>query len=403
MKKLMTIFIVLGMMLGLSQIAIGQGVVVSWLNQTAGDLYSATAYSAFKAGLVSRGHTVRHGILEITAANLDGVDLFFHGIHDHILTASEQTAISVFVANGGCVILEADSATSEQASGNSLLAAFPAGAPSYNGVVSGSNSATGGSFTANDTWTTNGPLGDLRGLNFGVTLAADIEIGDGVLVGTNNDVNIMVEYKPYDASGGRILVVGDALGCNFFQDVSSDYYNENNQKAFLNFFENQLANAILEVGVDIKPGSCPNPFNNKSQGSVPFAIVGTADFDVTTIDSTTIELTTPSGNIIQALDEWELKDSTQPYGDNTDCYTCFDADDPVNFNCDLDPDIPGDDAYCGDGKPDLVVKFDTQALADAIGEVDREVCIELLLTGLTQDGVLIYGSDKIVIKTKIKD
>lgn len=160
---------------------------------------------------------------------------------------------------------------------------------------------------------------------------------------------------------------------------------------------------MITVEIDIKPGSCPNPFNGKNKGGMPVAIVGTDTLDVTAIDPTTIELTTPSGFVVPALDEWEIKDTTQPYGDNTDCYTCFDADDPANFNCDLDPDIPGDDAYCGDGKPDLVVKFDTQALADAIGEVDREACIELLLMGLTQDGVLIYGSDKIVIKTKIKD
>jgi len=36
----------------------------------------------------------------------------------------------------------------------------------------------------------------------------------------------------------------------------------------------------IEVPVDIKPTSCPNPLNVKSRGVLPVAILGTADFDV---------------------------------------------------------------------------------------------------------------------------
>ena len=50
------------------------------------------------------------------------------------------------------------------------------------------------------------------------------------------------------------------------------------------------ASAQELVDIDIKPGSCPNPFNGKSKGSVPVAIVGTGEFDVTDIDITSIEL-----------------------------------------------------------------------------------------------------------------
>ena len=42
--------------------------------------------------------------------------------------------------------------------------------------------------------------------------------------------------------------------------------------------------SIVEVGVDIKPGSCPNPFNTKSKGVLPVAVLGTKDLDVTTVD-----------------------------------------------------------------------------------------------------------------------
>jgi hypothetical protein len=44
------------------------------------------------------------------------------------------------------------------------------------------------------------------------------------------------------------------------------------------------------VPFDIKPESCPNPLNTKSQGVLPVAILGTADFDVNTIDAASIRL-----------------------------------------------------------------------------------------------------------------
>ena len=40
--------------------------------------------------------------------------------------------------------------------------------------------------------------------------------------------------------------------------------------------------------VDIKPGSFPNSINIKSMGVVPVAILGSPEFDVTTIDVTTL-------------------------------------------------------------------------------------------------------------------
>jgi hypothetical protein len=167
----------------------------------------------------------------------------------------------------------------------------------------------------------------------------------------------------------------------------------------------KLTQLTIDADIDIKPGSCPNPFNGKSHGSVPVAIVGSADFDVTTIDPASLEL---AG--VPALAHWEVEDVTQPVGgENSDCHTCFDADDPANFNCDLwdatvDPAVPGTDgvmdSYCGDGYPDLVVKFDTRDLAEAIGETERDDCVELELTGTTNDGTSLEGSDSVLIRTK---
>jgi hypothetical protein len=45
-----------------------------------------------------------------------------------------------------------------------------------------------------------------------------------------------------------------------------------------------------QILIDIKPGSYPNSINAGKQGTVPVAILGSADFDVTTIMASTIEL-----------------------------------------------------------------------------------------------------------------
>ena len=149
----------------------------------------------------------------------------------------------------------------------------------------------------------------------------------------------------------------------------------------------------VEVVIDIKPGSCPNPFNGKSKGSVPVAIVGSEDFDVTLIDPDSLML-----NGVPIVPENVLiTDVTEPGGDNTDCFTCFEEPDPTYY-----PDGTLEWEYSGDGFLDMVVKFDTQALAAEIAPVGRDDCVGFVLTGTLLDGTPIEGSDTMVIKTKIK-
>ena len=45
---------------------------------------------------------------------------------------------------------------------------------------------------------------------------------------------------------------------------------------------------ILTIAVDVKPNSCPNKINVSSNGVIPVAILGSADFDVTQIDISTL-------------------------------------------------------------------------------------------------------------------
>ena len=46
--------------------------------------------------------------------------------------------------------------------------------------------------------------------------------------------------------------------------------------------------AVLTTAIDIKPGSFPNNINLKSTGSVPVAVLGSADFTMHDMDLTTI-------------------------------------------------------------------------------------------------------------------
>ncbi len=45
----------------------------------------------------------------------------------------------------------------------------------------------------------------------------------------------------------------------------------------------------LQIQIDIKPGSCPNPINLASKGVIPVAVLGGEEFDVTQIDQETLE------------------------------------------------------------------------------------------------------------------
>jgi hypothetical protein len=62
-----------------------------------------------------------------------------------------------------------------------------------------------------------------------------------------------------------------------------------------NFFAGNLPDpltscrGILQVGIDIKPGSYPNSINLKSKGVIPVAILTTDVLDTTTVDPLSVE------------------------------------------------------------------------------------------------------------------
>jgi len=136
----------------------------------------------------------------------------------------------------------------------------------------------------------------------------------------------------------------------------------------------------VSVYIDIKPGGCPTPLNVGSKGVLPVAVLGTADFDITTIDPQSITL---AG--VPPL-RWSMEDVATPYDINFDECSIYDCHEAT-----------------GDGYVDLTLKFDTQEIAAAIEEVYDRECLILELTGdlKTEYGGLPFkGGDVVSILKK---
>ena len=79
---------------------------------------------------------------------------------------------------------------------------------------------------------------------------------------------------PGSRFGGRVSIHGDRA---LVGAVGSAYVFE-------------LPPSILQVSIDIKPGSDPNCFNNNGHGVIPVAILGSADVSVAQVDAATVQL-----------------------------------------------------------------------------------------------------------------
>ena len=134
------------------------------------------------------------------------------------------------------------------------------------------------------------------------------------------------------------------------------------------------------VYVDIKPGSWPNPINIFSNGVFAVAICGTEDFDVMTIDPSTVRI------YIEGLEEgvpplrWTYEDVATPW-----------TSEPG-----------GGHALRGDGYLDLVFHFDTQAVVEGLdlSAYVRQI-IPLIIRGNLKeefDGTALMGQDYVRIQ-----
>jgi hypothetical protein len=135
----------------------------------------------------------------------------------------------------------------------------------------------------------------------------------------------------------------------------------------------------IEVAVDIKPRNCPNRLYVKNRGVVKVAILGSEDFDVMSVDPSTIQIDGVSPF------NYKLKDVATPYdSDNMqgDCRDCT--------------------RKGRDGFLDLELKFKNKDIVKAIGKVNNGDCLVLNLTGANFDGTAIFGDDVVRIQKKKK-
>jgi streptogramin lyase len=135
--------------------------------------------------------------------------------------------------------------------------------------------------------------------------------------------------------------------------------------------------AVIPVAIDIKPESCPNPLNVRDRGDLAVAILGTLEFDAFMVDPASIRL-----EGVPPL-RWDIEDVATPIADNAEA-------------CECTTEGP-------DGFYDLGLKFDSQAVVAAIGEVSDGDVLPLLLTGNLRDeynGTAIEGSDCVIIVLK---
>lgn len=179
---------------------------------------------------------------------------------------------------------------------------------------------------------------------------------DGVLVASINTYARGVWYleiRGLEETAHTVTVVANP------DDINLDYFG--------------FGDVPAPVDFDIKPGSCPNPFNVGSQGVLPTAILGSENLDVNSIDTASIRLE----GIAPIRSSFE------------DVAAAGDAQTPCECT-----------TQGADGFTDLTLKFDTQEIVNAIGEVVDGEMLQLVITGKLIDGTKIEGSDCIRIIKK---
>jgi hypothetical protein len=134
---------------------------------------------------------------------------------------------------------------------------------------------------------------------------------------------------------------------------------------------------IAYVDFDVHPTSWPNPINTKSKGVTPTAILGTEEFDVMNIDPATLYLDLPEGTVYPK--SWAYEDVTTPAGNEWEC---------------------NDTEEGPDGYMDLTIKFKTQELVEALGEVNDGDVLVITIKGLLLNEQDLEGDDCILIIKK---
>ncbi len=254
-------------------------------------------------------------------------------------------------------------------------------------VVGQSGSSASGANHEAFRWTSSGGmvgLGDLPGGDF-YSQAWDVSAGNSTVVGRGHSAAGEAAFIWDQANGMRSLrdvLIGD-FGLNltgwtlsWAAGISDDGLTivghgtnpDGNTEAWI-----ATLPELATFSLDIKPSSCPNPLNRSSHGVLPVAVVGTAGFDATMIDISSVWLSRADGIGGEAAPNEGppgphsvFADVTTPFeGESCDCHT-----------------------FEGDGIDDLSMKFRTQNVVEALelGGMNSGNQVELVVTGVLLDG-----------------
>lgn len=124
------------------------------------------------------------------------------------------------------------------------------------------------------------------------------------------------------------------------------------------------------VSFDMQPGSCPNPFNPKSNGVTNALILGSPDLDVRGIIPASVHLE----NFVSPS---KIRVGDMASFDHDNGHPCADMS--------------------TDGFDDLSLKFPTGDIADLIGKVKKGDAVTIHLTARLHDGTVIEGEDIVII------
>ena len=207
--------------------------------------------------------------------------------------------------------------------------------------------------SSTDAWTTKAPMPTARrtlgaGEANGILYAVSGGLADGTAV------NTVEAYDPATDTWITVATIPTARYLPKPQGINGVLYvaGAGAGNTAISTFEAFTAfTSVIQVAIDIKPGSFPNSINPKSKGKIPVAILTTDSFDATTVDPTTVlfgSTGTESAPVHSALED-------------------------VN----------------GDGDNDLILHFNTQATGIQCGDTSAS------LTGETFSGQEIQGSDSI--------
>ncbi len=195
---------------------------------------------------------------------------------------------------------------------------------------------------------------------------------------TTREIGFDVDGNLYATQfGSAIDVVLDAASLgSLASDVSTDWYTSG---TFASFSGLDVAQCLIELPLDIKPGSCPNPFNRNSNGVLPVALVNRTDVDLSTVQLSRADGV--GGSVAP------LAGPPGPKSVVEDVATPFDGE------------LCGCHDLGGDGIDDLLMKFRTSAVVEALnlGNLSPGAVVELVLSGSLLDGTQFNASDCVVV------